>query len=94
MTTNNNPNNNITQNVFLIADKCGEYSLTAGYWDYCLYKDISKPDYLAMGWEEKTNEVMENVVAEPSPGNVPNVACKCFLNESNILYKSSVYIKS
>ena len=47
-----------------------------------------------MGWEEKTNEVMENVVAEPSPGNFPNVACKCFLNESNILYKSSVYIKS
>merc|ERR1719414_2192903 len=56
------------------ADKCGEWSLTSGYWDYCLYKDSSKPDYLAMTWEEKTNEIMEQVLAEPSPGTFPNVA--------------------
>jgi len=56
------------------ADKCGEWSLTSGYWDYCLYKDSSKPDYLAMTWQEKTNEIMEQVLAEPSPGTFPNVA--------------------
>ena len=65
---------------FFEADKCGEYSLTTGYWDYCLYKDSSKPDYLAMGWEEKTNEVMEKVMAEPSPGNFLDFDCKFLLN--------------
>ena len=74
---------------FFVADKCGEYSLTTGYWDYCLYKDSSKPDYLAMGWEEKTNEIMEKVMAEPSPGTFPNVACKCFPNQSDKIYQSS-----
>ena len=77
---------------FFVADKCGEYSLTTGYWDYCLYKDSSKPDYLAMGWEEKTNEIMGKVMAEPSSGNFPNVACKFFLNQSDKIYWSSVYI--
>ena len=73
---------------FFAADKCGEYSPTTGYWDYCLYKDSSKPDYLAMGWEEKTNEVMEKVMDEPSPGNFPNFRCKFFLNQSDLIYLS------
>ena len=79
---------------FFEADKCGEYSLTTGYWDYCLYKDSSKPDYLAMGWEEKTNEVMKKVMAEPSPGNFPKLPCKFFLNQSDLIYLSYIYIKS
>jgi len=56
------------------ADHCGEWSLTNGYWDYCLYLDTSKPDYVAKTWEEKTDEIMAQVLAEPSEGTFPNVA--------------------
>ena len=36
-----------------------------------------------MGWEEKTNEVMKKVMAEPSPGNFPKLRCKFYLNQSS-----------
>ena len=58
----------LSKNQFiLIADECGEYSTTRGYWDYCLYKDISKPDYLGLNWEEKTNMIINKLRNEPSP---------------------------
>jgi len=57
-------------------DKCGE-SGVSGYWDYCLYLDTSKPDYVAKTWEEKTDEIMAQVMEEPSQGTFPSVA-DCF----------------
>ena len=38
--------------------------------------DTSKPDYVAQTWEEKTDQIMAQVMEEPSPGTFPNVACK------------------
>ena len=49
-----------------IADECGEYSLTRGYYDYCLYLDSSKPDWLAQSWKQKTGVIMNEVLKEPS----------------------------
>ena len=46
------------------ADKCGEWSLTSGYWDYCIYQDSAKPEYVSKTWEEKTDEIMTKVIAE------------------------------
>ena len=54
-----------------LADECGNYSLTRGYYDYCLYLESSIPDDLARDWEEKTDSIMEQVMAEPSEGNYP-----------------------
>ena len=54
-----------------VADECGEYSLSRGYYDYCLYLDSSKPEYLALSWKEKTDLIMDQVMAEPSAGNYP-----------------------
>ena len=32
---------------------CGEYSFKTGYWDYCLYKACSKPQYQDWDWRRK-----------------------------------------
>ena len=45
----------------LKANNCGEFSVTRGYWDYCLYKDDVPNDYLASSWEEKVDSLMERV---------------------------------
>ena len=56
------------------ADKCGEWSLTSGYWDYCIYQDSAKPEYVSKTWEEKTDEIMTKVTAEQSTGTFPSTA--------------------
>merc|ERR1711997_333898 len=55
-------------------NKCGQWTLGFGYWDYCQYLDSTHPDYLKMSWEDKTNKVMENVKASPPVFAVPNTA--------------------
>ena len=57
--------------LYFTAGECGEYSLTEGYWDYCLYLDSAIPEYSELSWEEKTNKIMEQVMAEPSEANYP-----------------------
>ena len=49
------------------ANNCGEFSVTRGYWDYCLYKDDVQNDYLASSWEEKVESLMERVRNSDSP---------------------------
>ena len=66
------PNNGNTKNMSLyIADECGEYSLTRGYYDYCLYLDSSKPDWLAQSWNQKMGAIMEEVLTERSDAIYP-----------------------
>ena len=43
--------------------------MTRGYWDYCLFKEKSKPDYASLNWEEKTDFLWDKVLSsEPSVG--------------------------
>lgn len=53
-------------------EDCGEHSIVYGWWDKCLYLDSSKPDYLALGWEEKQAQMWANIVADNSIGPGPN----------------------
>ena len=46
--------------------ECGQYSLTHGYWDFCLYLDSAIPEYSELSWEEKTNKIMNDVMRERS----------------------------
>jgi hypothetical protein len=55
-------------------DNCGEYNPLNGWWDKCLYLDSSKPDYIALGWEEKQAQMWENIVADDSIGPIPSAA--------------------
>ena len=44
------------------AENCGQYSVTRrGYWDYCKFKSISEPDWVAKSWKEKTDITMKRV---------------------------------
>ena len=52
-------------------DNCGEHGIT-GWWDKCLYLDSSKPDYVALGWEEKQAQMWANVLADDTIGPPPN----------------------
>ena len=56
------------------ADKCGEWNIIYGYWDKCLYLDSSKPDYVALRWDEKQSQMWANIVADNSIGPNPNPA--------------------
>ena len=40
---------------------CGNYDLIFGYWDHCLYKDSSKPDYVALDWKTKHDQIWAEV---------------------------------
>ena len=40
-----------------------------GYWDYCLYKDSSKPDYLALDWQTKHDQIWSEIKADSSYGD-------------------------
>ena len=46
-----------THTILQVDGECGEYSLAWGYWDYCLYKDSSKPDYVGLNWKEKQGTI-------------------------------------
>ena len=48
--------------------ECGQYSLTLGYWDFCLYLDRAIPEYSELSWKEKTNKIMKDVMREQSVG--------------------------
>ena len=50
------------------ADDCGDWSLIHGYWDYCLYLDSSKPDYLALDWNAKHDQIWTDIKADSSFG--------------------------
>ena len=47
---------------------CGEYTLLIGYWDWCLYKDSSKPDYVAQDWETKYDQLWSEIKSDASYG--------------------------
>ena len=49
--------------------ECGEYSLAWGYWDYCLYKDSSRPDYNDLDWRIKHDMIMAEIKADSSYGS-------------------------
>ena len=51
-----------------VDGECGEYSLAWGYWDYCLYKDSSKPDYVNQPWNVKHDMIWQEVKADPNFG--------------------------
>ena len=42
--------------------------MTWGYWDYCLYKDSSKPDYVDLDWKIKHDMIWAEIKADPSFG--------------------------
>ena len=44
-------------------DGCGQFSLTRGYWDYCLFKFQPQDEFVSKTWEEKTDIIMERVIA-------------------------------
>ena len=54
--------------LYFTAGECGHYSLTHGYWDFCLYLDSAIPEYSELSWEEKTNKIMNDVMRERSVG--------------------------
>ena len=58
---------------------CGNYDLIFGYWDHCLYKDSSRPDYVALDWKTKHDQIWAEVKADPSLGAYHPVA---FFQES------------
>ena len=47
---------------------CGEYSLSWGYYDWCLYKDSSKPDYVAQDWQTKHDQLWSEIKSDASYG--------------------------
>ena len=47
---------------------CGNYDFIFGYWDHCLYKDSSKPDYVALDWKTKHDQIWAEVKSDPSFG--------------------------
>merc|ERR1711997_1106587 len=47
---------------------CGNYDLIFGYWDHCLYKDSSKPDYVSLDWKTKHDMIWNKVRANDSFG--------------------------
>lgn len=50
------------------ADECGEYNILWGWWDKCLYLDSSKPDYLALDWRIKQDQLWSQITADDSIG--------------------------
>ena len=50
------------------ADRCGEYTLGLGYWDYCLYLQNSKPDHVALTWKDKQSQLLELIKADDTMG--------------------------
>ena len=52
-----------------VDGECGEYTPFIGYWDHCLYKDSSRPDYVALDWKTKHDEIWSQVKADTSFGS-------------------------
>ena len=45
-----------------------------GYWDKCLYLASSKPDYLALDWQSKQDQLWSEILKDSSFGPYPNPA--------------------
>jgi len=48
------------------ANNCGEYTFGLGYWDYCLYLDRQKPDYVSLTWQEKRDMLWSKIKEDQS----------------------------
>jgi len=48
--------------------ECGMYSSVWGYWDYCLYKDSAKPDWVSLSWNVKHDLTWAEIKADPTFG--------------------------
>ena len=44
----------------------GEYTFGLGYWDYCLYLDRQKPDYVSLTWQEKRDMLWSKIKEDQS----------------------------
>ena len=44
------------------------YSPFWGYWDHCLYKDSSRPDWVALDWKTKHDEIWSEIKADATFG--------------------------
>ena len=49
-------------------EDCGEYSYVHGWWDKCLYRDSSKPDYSRLSWKDKHAQLWTSITADSSIG--------------------------
>ena len=47
--------------------------MTWGYWDYCLYKDSSKPDYVGLDWQIKHDMIWAEIKSDSSHGDYHSV---------------------
>merc|ERR1719367_625351 len=57
-----------TRDWCLVEGSCGEYILLIGYWDWCLYKDSSKPDYTALDWQTKHDQIWSEIKSDSTYG--------------------------
>ena len=46
----------------------GQYSFAIGYWDYCLYLDSQKPDYVSLSWQDKQAHLWSQIKADQNIG--------------------------
>lgn len=53
---------------------CGEHSAIYGWWDKCLYLDSSKPDYVALDWKSKQDQLWADITADNSIDGYPSPA--------------------
>ena len=53
---------------------CGEYNFYTGYWDKCQYLDRTKPNYIALSWEDKHKQMWANIVSDNALAPFPNAA--------------------
>ena len=47
---------------------CGNYNFFKGHFDWCLYKDSSKPDYVSQDWQTKHDQLWSEIKSDPSNG--------------------------
>lgn len=62
------------------SENCGEHHVIDGWWDKCLYLDSSKPDYVALGWKEKQEQMWSHIMADNS--TAPYLHLASIFNES------------
>ena len=58
-----------TKDWCTVEGSCGHYTPTWGYWDYCLYKDSSKPEYVALNWKTKHDQIWSEIKSDASFGD-------------------------
>ena len=76
--------------ILISEDSCGQFSLSRlRYYDWCLYKDSSKADYVAQDWQTKTESIMNQIIENSTPGTYPSITGKETYIVGYILFKSS-----